>query len=128
MGEILVDVVHVGILLFGLVDDALQGGVLIEIEELGVYLGVVDIAYLQHVLNQGAGLIGIVGAHLLKGREVASGEIETLNTVIAFNGECVVGIPVVGFQTPFATDAHHQYQCHYEIKLVQCVPFFIVEC
>ena len=80
--QLLVDVAHVGILVFGIGDDGLQQTVLIEVQEAGVDLRIVHLAQLQHVLQQGARLDGIVGIHLLQRREVARGEITALQAVV----------------------------------------------
>ena len=63
--QLLVHIVEAGILLLHVGKHALQGGVLEEVEELGVDIRVVHVAQLQHILYQHARLHGIAGVHLL---------------------------------------------------------------
>ena len=65
IGQLLIDVIHVCILLFCLCNEGLKRWVLIESEELGVDLLVVNLSNTQYILNQCTGLHRINGIHLL---------------------------------------------------------------
>lgn len=83
--EQFLNIAHVGILNLGIGKDGLQRAVLIEVQEAGVDLCIVHLAQLQHVLEQGARLYGKVGVHLLKGGEIARGEITALQAIVAMH-------------------------------------------
>ena len=83
--QLSVEVVHVGKLQFCIRDDCLQDGILKESEEFAVDVGVIDVAQIEHPLNQCPCFYGIVGAHLLKSGEVAGCEIQALYSVITLN-------------------------------------------
>ncbi len=104
--ERLVDILHIGILLLRLGNERLERGVLIETQKLGVDLLIVDLTDAQHILYQRARLLRIDRVHLLQGREIARGEIEALDAIIAIDNHLMV---VVGHELPFAADAaeHH---------------------
>ena len=85
LAQLLIDVVHVGILRLHIHDDGLQQGILIEVEECRIDFGVVDLPELEHVFNECARLHGIIGVHLLQRREVARGEIAGLKPVVALH-------------------------------------------
>ena len=106
-----VEVVSVGILALDLGQHGLQRGVLEVMEELGFDFGVVDLAEMQHVLQQQTGLTGIVSIHLLKGGIVAGGQVEALYAVVALDADFrLVGLHVGRLQLPLATDAHRSGQ------------------
>jgi hypothetical protein len=77
-----VQIIHVGILKFGIGDQGLQYGILQETQKLAVDVAVINVSKIQHTLYQGTGLNGIVGAHLLKSGKVSGCKIKTLYTVI----------------------------------------------
>ena len=83
--EQFLNIAHVGIQNLGIGQDGLQRAVLIEVQEACVDLCIVHLAQLQHVLEQGARLYGKVGVHLLKGGEVARGEITALQAIVAMH-------------------------------------------
>lgn len=87
VGELGIEVAHVGILHLGIRDDRLQSGVLVEPKEFGVDLRVTHIAKSQNILYEGTSLVRIVSAHLLERGEVASGEIQTLQAVVTLDGD-----------------------------------------
>ena len=75
-------------------------------QELGIDLRIIHLSNTDHILYQGTRLRGINRVHLLEGREIASGQIETLHTVIAVNGQLTLRI--LGFQLPFTAHATEQ--------------------
>ena len=87
VGELGIEVAHVGILHLGVRDDRLQGRVLVEPEQFGVDLRVAHIAKPQNVFDKGTGLIGIISAHLLERRKITCGEIQALQAVVALDGD-----------------------------------------
>ena len=99
--QLVVDVVHVGILCLGIADEHLQRRVLEEGEHATVDLRVVNRAELQHVLYQRARLHGIVGRHLLQGGIVASGEVLALQPVVSFHFDTMGAVVVCGPQPVF---------------------------
>jgi hypothetical protein len=74
-------------------------------QELGIYLRIVDLSDTKHIFYECSRLHRIIGIHLLEGREIASGKIETLDAVIAIDGN----FRIIESQLPFAADApqHH---------------------
>ena len=90
-----------------------------EKEEAGVDVSLVDTSQTQHILNQGAGLNGIGGLHLLQGREIASRKKQKLGTVEALDGHLFnIGIIVLGLQMPLASHADQQGYQKYRIELL----------
>ena len=112
IAELAVDIAHIGILTLDIGQQHLQGGILIEVQKMVVNLRLVDTAQMQHILNEGSRLLGVLGVHLLKGREVASGEIERLHTVVTADREEPVGIVVGIAETPVTaqTEQHRNEQ------------------
>ena len=66
VAELFVYIVHARILHLHIGNERLKDGVLIEPQKLVVYVGIIDLTQLQHVLNKGACLHGVVNIHLLK--------------------------------------------------------------
>ena len=107
-GQPLIDIVHIGILLLGLRDDALQGRVLVETEELRVDLLVVHLSNPEHILYQCPCLHRIDRVHLLQGREIARCQIKALDAVIALYG--YLSVFFRRRKLPFATQTDEQRQ------------------
>ena len=58
-----------------------------DMKELHVDLRIIDMPDFQHILNQRAGLYRIIDVHLLKRREIARRQIESLDTVITIDAD-----------------------------------------
>lgn len=110
--ECLVQIVEFGVLMLHVEQHALQRGVLEEMQELGIDVGVVDVSQRQHVLYQHTGLLRESGVHLLQGGVVARGQVETLYTVIALNVDPATFLRSIRrLQLPLAAEAYqHDYQ------------------
>ena len=83
--ELGIDIIHIGIFSLSIGNQSLQGGILIEHQEAVADIGICDGAKLQHLLYQGTGFDGIIGVHLLKGREITGSKISTLQAVVTLH-------------------------------------------
>lgn len=62
---------------------------------------------MRSILDEHTRLHGIVGIHLLESGVVARGQVKTLNTVVALDGDLHLVLSTIRLQLPFATDAKH---------------------
>lgn len=107
LGKFLVDIVHIAILASHVHQHTLECRVFEELQQAGIDFSIVHLADAQHILDEHTRLHGIVGIHLLECGVVACGQVKTLDTVVALDGDLHLVLSTIRLQLPFATDAKH---------------------